>query len=246
MVTAEEVLASLARMVVATPLDDGVRISTHCLYPSNGAVSVVVRGGVSEFVVSDDRGALRELGASGLSLSSADRVLGRLVKGRGLIVDKGEIHSPRIPAHAIPAGIVLVANAAKEVAEWGIDNKSVVRPRNFRKDLNELLHRHFNDQLKSDEHIVGSSNKPHKFTHVIYLNGGRKLIVDAAVNEASSINARVVANLDVRSSNNPLIDQLIVYDDRLKWNSSDLKLLEVGASTVPFSRAEAEIMRRAA
>ncbi|MBW7852480.1 MAG: hypothetical protein H3C38_18440 [Rhodospirillales bacterium] len=246
MMSADQIAASLSSMVVATELEDGVRISTHCLYPSNGAVSVVVRGGTNEFVVSDDRGALRELSGAGLTLATADRVLQRLVKHRGLAVQRGEIYSPVIPVHAIPAGIVLVANAAKEVAEWGVDHLSVSRPRNFRKDLQVLLAQHFNDQMKNDEHVVGASSKSHKFTHVIYLSGGRKLLVDPAVNEPSSINARVVANLDVRSMGNPLIDQLIVYDDRLNWSSADLKLLEVGATTVPFSRAEREIVRRAA
>ena len=52
-----------------------------------------------------------------------------------------------------------------------------------------------------------------------------KLLIDPVVNDASSINARLVSNLDVRMNENPQISQLIVFDDRLKWKSSDLKLL---------------------
>ncbi len=47
-------------------------------------------------------------------------------------------------------------------------------------------------------------------------------------------------------ANDPLIDQLIVYDDQQEWSSSDLKLLQIAAPTVPFSMAEREIVRRAA
>ncbi len=108
------------------------------------------------------------------------------------------------------------------------------------------MNRHFHDNLKLDAPIIGASNKPHKFNYVIYLSGERKLLIDPAVPEASSINARVVANLDVRMAENPLISQLIVYDDGMKWNASDLNLLQVGAPTVPFSHAEREITRLAA
>jgi hypothetical protein len=109
-----------------------------------------------------------------------------------------------------------------------------------------FLGRYFHDNLKQDTPIVGASNKPRKFVYVVYLNGERRLLIDAVTNDAGSINARLVSNLDVRMTKNPLIDQLIVYDDSMKWNSSDLKLLELGAPTVPFSRAEPEIIRRAA
>jgi hypothetical protein len=44
----------------------------------------------------------------------------------------------------------------------------------------------------------------------------------------------------------PNVQQLIVYDDMLQWSSSDLKLLEIGARTVAFSRAEPLIERLAA
>ena len=44
----------------------------------------------------------------------------------------------------------------------------------------------------------------------------------------------------------PQTSQLIVFDDRLKWKSSDLKLLELGAQTLAFSHAEPKIRRIAA
>ena len=45
MITPETLKEMLSRMVVASAVDDGVRVSTHVLYPSNGAVAVTVRGG---------------------------------------------------------------------------------------------------------------------------------------------------------------------------------------------------------
>jgi hypothetical protein len=73
------------------------------------------------------------------------------------------------------------------------------------------------------------------------------LIVDPVVNDPSSINARVVANMDVRMRGDPKIQQMIVYDDRMAWQASDLRLLRVGTpNIVPFSTAEPQIEKIAA
>ena len=233
-------------MVVASPTADGVRVSTHVLYPSNGAVSVVVRGGEDTFLVSDEGGAVSNLSSSGMPTILSDRMIGAQVRKKGLRVHDGSIMSPMVPLDAVPSAIIIVANASRAVADWGLAHLPFVTPQNFREDLSALLGRHFHNNLKNDAAITGKSNKPHKFGHVIYLQGARRLLIDPVVNEASSINARLVANLDIRMNEDPQISQLIVFDDRLKWKSSDLKLLELGAQTVAFTHAEPEISRLAA
>ena len=118
------------------------------------------------------------------------------------------------------------------------------RTRDFRQLLANFLADTFSKQL-AEERIVGASNKPHKFANVISFANGRKFIVDAVANDPSSINARVIANLDVKSTNDPNIEQRIVYDDLESWSAADLNLLQVGANIVPFSRAT-EVIRRVA
>jgi hypothetical protein len=93
--------------------------------------------------------------------------------------------------------------------------------------------------------IVGHSNKPHKFANVVLLPKGRRLIVDPVIHEFTAINPRVVANLDVRSTRDPLLEQRIIYDDEEDRNPADLNLLQVGATVVPFSRSH-EVIRRIA
>lgn len=246
MMTPEQLLLRLAATTGATEAGDGVRVSTHCLYPSNGSVTVLVRGGNDEFVVSDEGGAIQEISASGRQPVAADRTLQRLVRSQGLRADNGVIYSPRVPASCLVPAILLVANASKEVADWALSNIKLRAQRDFRKDLAALLCRHFHANLKHDLPILGASNKQHKFRHVIHLPRNKRLLVDPAVNEASSINARVVANIDVKMSKNPDILQLIVYDDGEEWDAAQLKLLGLGAPTVAFNKAEQEIMRLAA
>lgn len=243
---AREIHETLANAVRVRRIGDGFRVSTHCLYPSNTAVSVTIRGDISEFVLSDDGGAALEISGAGLAEAVSDRQIKALLRSQGLNISGGAISSPPVPFEAIPAALMLVANASKEIADWGVEHLRFGPRRDFKKDLAELLDKHFHDNLKHDAPIVGFSNKSHKFNHVVYLKHDRKLLIDPAVNDASSINSRVVANLDVRMSNDPSILQLIVFDDSLNWSSSDLKLLEVGAQTVPFSQAERAIGRLAA
>jgi len=225
---------------------DGVRITTHCMYPSNGLVQVTVRGGVETVVVSDEGGALGEALSAGIPIRDYNRTLSYLIKDQGLSIKDGVIFTPRIPLAAAPVAILHVANASQEVARWLYDHMKVKRTRDFRIALADFLKRTFDDRVSHNAIIVGHSNKPHKFANVVSFASGKRLIIDPVAHEASSINARVVANLDVKANNDPLIEQRIVYDDEEDWTAADLNLLQVGAYAIPFSKSEEVIGRFAA
>jgi hypothetical protein len=224
--------------------DDGVRVTTQCMYPSNGLVRVTIRGGLETIVASDEGEALGEALAAGIEIADPDRLLRGFVKQQGLMLSKGIIHTPKVPIEAASVAILHVANAAKDAANWLYEHNRIKRTRDFRKLLSAFLADTFSDQV-AETRIVGASNKPHKFANVISFANGRKFIVDAVANDASSINSRVVANLDIKSVNDPKIEQRIVYDDAEPWSSADLNLLQVGATIVPFSRAT-DVIRRIA
>jgi hypothetical protein len=238
MITQEQIKDLMSPLVVTSEAPDGgIRVSTHVLYPSNGAVSVVVRGGKNSFQVSDEGEGVEAIISSGIKATLTDRAIKAQLRMTGLHVREGVIFTPMVPLEAIPAAVMLVANASRKIADWGLSHLPFTSNRNFKSDLAQLLDKYFHDRLRNDEVVVGESNKAHKFGHAIYLGGERKLLIDPVINDASSINSRVVANMDVKMAANPLIDQLIVYDDSLHWKSSDLKLLELGARTVAFSYA---------
>jgi len=243
----QDIVAELARMTIASERGDAVRVSTHCLYPSNSTVSVMVRGGPVTFTVSDDGGATGEMISAGLRVEFPNTVLRRAARRQGLKAERGVIFSPPVPIDALGPTILLVANVSKDAADWALGHLRFTQPRDFRENLAALLGRYFHDRVQSGAHFIGASNKSHKFGYSIRLHGDRRLLIDPVVNEASSINSCVVANLDVKLTENPAIEQLIVWDDQLAWKSSDLKLLEVGrVPTIPFSLAEPEIKKRAA
>jgi len=206
----------------------------------------MVRGTGGHVVVSDDGGALSEISSAGIHGRPADRQIRSAVRMHGLKVKDGIIYSPPVPLSMVGAAIVIVANAAKEVADWGLQHLRYSVPRNFRQELALLLHSRFNENLKTDLPVVGASNKQHRFGHVIYLEHDAKILIDPVVNDSSSINARVVANLDVKMLNDEKTKQVIVYDDNQDWTSSDLNLLKVGAPIVAFSLVGRELEKLAA
>ena len=223
-------------------LDDGVRVTTHCMYPSNGLIRVMVRGGTTMIVASDDEEAVGEALAAGIHLNNPDRTLLSLIKAQGLEIHRGIIHTPRMDRNAIALGILLVANGARDAAMWLYDHHKLKRERDFRKLIREFLKTVFSDQVAPTK-IVGKSNTTHTFSNVISFPSGKRLIVDPVVHDTTAINSRVVANLDIRNTMNPRIDQRIIYDDEENWSAAELNLLNVGAPVVPFSNAEEVIQR---
>jgi hypothetical protein len=227
-------------------IDDGVVITTHCMYPSNGLVRVTIRGGESTIVATDDGGAMEEATAAGIPFKDYNRQLAYVVKEHGLTISDGVIRTPQMPIDAAPLAVLLVANASQEVARWMFDHAKIKRSRDFKLLLAEFLNKNFENRVAHNEIIIGHSNKPHKFANVLDLGNQRKLIIDPVSNEASSINARVVANLDVKAVENPNIIQRIIYDDEDEWTPADLNLLQVGAPVIAFSNASTVIERLAA
>jgi len=173
-------------------------------------------------------------------------ILARLITDQGLSIRDGVIFTARIPIEAVSGAIIHVANASQDIARWLYEHMKVKRTRDFKDVLAKFLKLSFDDRVSHNVIIVGHSNKPHKIANIVSLPNGRRLIVDPAVHDVSSINARVVANLDVRAVNNPLLEQRIIYDDEEDWTPADLNLLQVGATVVPFSRSSEVFARLAA
>jgi len=235
----------LGEMAPIMRIHDGLRVTTHCMYPSNGLIQVTVRGGTTTIVASDEGGAIGEALAAGIPMRDFSRQLAHRVKDQGLFFKDGVIFTPRMPMEAAPLAVLLVANSSQDIARWLYEHAKIKPTRDFRALVESFLKKTFESKV-APATIIGHSRKPHKFANVISFPSGKRLIVDAVVNDPNSINSRVVANLDVKANNDPLIDQRIVFDDEDNWTPADLNLLQVGAILVPFSRSPEVIGRIAA
>lgn len=235
-----EALSSVSSLIET---DRGVRVSTHCLYPSNSLVSVFVYGGENTFMVTDEGGGIRELTASGVDIQHTTKGIYSFASMRGVNYKNGIISSPLVSLKELPAAIVLVANSSKELASHLLDHTKIKRRRNFKELVHQFLSNKFDGQRVKHMELVGDSNKPHKFENVIILDGERKLIVDPVIRDPASINARVVANIDIRHKKLAGIEQRIVYDDEEAWTPGDINLLTFGATVIPFSKADVALQQ---
>ena len=232
------------------PLAESGRIivPTHCLYPSNTAVNVLVEGGRNEFIVTDQGAAVDHVQAAGpmIDIARADRLLWHLVRPQKLKIERGIIYSPVVHANSLLNSIVLVANTSKEAAHCLMTHFKIPTRRTFRAELARILEFKFGGQLEKESQVAGASTKKHRFDYAVRLSKGKKLLIDTVTNDASSVNAKVVSNLDVRQAGYKDIDQRIIYDETEEWSAANLRLLQVGATLVPFGHARAVIERLAA
>jgi hypothetical protein len=235
---------AMASMFPIEEIDGALRITTPCIYPSSGLVRVTLRGGSTEMIASDEGEALGEALSAGIVLTDAEKLVRHFVKSQGLKMRGGVLHSDIFaPEHAAVA-VAHVANGARDLAAWLYSHGGIRRRQDFKKLLSAYLVDRFKEQV-TETRLLGLSQKAHKFSTVISFSNGRRFIVDPVVNDPASINARVVANLDIKAKNDPMIEQRIIYDDAQSWTASDIALLQVGAKVVPFSRSK-EVIERVA
>ncbi len=226
-----------------------VAVPTHCLYPSNKVVSVMISGGPRECVVSDNGGAISELTTSGLLLSNKDGHFAHikdLCKDRGVKFSQGQVVSPPVPIEGLVSALVMVANASKDIANWGIQSIKPRRKRNMRSEVSRILGRHFSaDQISALEHVTGASTRRYPVDWVVRVDSAWRLLVDVVLPEPSSINAKAIAHMDIhglQGKKNDLGDvkfeSVLTYDADDEWKSSDLSLLQMAGKLVPMSALE--------
>lgn len=240
MKTAEYVSEALAPLSTFEERHGAVAVRTSCLYPSNAAVTVYVRGGpIMGAIVSDDGRAIDELTACNRDIQHADKFLSPFCRRAGLVAENGKIRSPRIEAHQLASAVAFVANASANAVSRGL---ALLRPRSrstVKEELEALLNHTFPIQhIERSWRIEGESTRTYKFDTVIKLDNRRILLIDPVSPDPNSINAHAIAHLDVGRLKDSSIAQRLVYDDHDNWKSSELSLLQMAAPIVPLSHAE--------
>src|ERR1051325_3165175 len=175
MTVLDAVTAGMARWPGASEDGKRVLVPTHCLYPSQGVVAVIVEGGENTYSVHDDGGALDELAAASGMVANPLAIMRSATRGHGVrISERGVIYSPLIGRADLPATIVVVANASKDAARRLIDSMRPRPRRNFRFELEQLLESEFGHiPLGRAVPIVGL-HKPHRFDYVVHVSEQRQ------------------------------------------------------------------------
>ena len=223
-----------------------VVVPTQFLYPSMNVVKTFIEYGNNEVRVSDGGGALREISEIGSFQFDVLKILTSKAKPWDLTVtNDGWIKSSAVPVEKVADMVAWVATASHNLATMLLD-KIMTRPKagDFRQELETFLGKHYATRLRRNRTFVGASNKKHKFDYFLTVNGEDKgILIDAVLNDGSSINSAVVSHMDVASTELEGIEQRIVYDDRDEWKSSDLSLLRVGATPLAFTNLDVTLAR---
>ena len=237
----DQLVPALADFYSVEPSRDGISIVTHCLYPSGKSVRVMVRGAGNSCSVSDECGALHEVIDAGIPWGRAEHAIKSRARRHALNSDRGNVHSDVVEMRTVAAVIAVVANASKDIAAW-LFSSTKPEKTDFKESLRKALNDKFNGAVHHNVELRGFSNKSHTFDNVIRINDN-SIIVDPVIKDHSSINSRLVANLDVQRLENNKIQQRIIYDDSDEWNSAELSLLSIGAPVVAFTNVDNVISR---
>lgn len=219
------------------PTSEGVLVATDCLYfdRSNVVVTVVGLKNGESVVVHDGRGAEDRLAAAGRYTASIDRILARVARRYGLVSRNCTISSHPCSADDIPALVPLVANASQEGALALLHESTKGVRRDLPAEVVNILERRFPDaSIVPDDRIEGASRRSYRFDVSLSRSSGRLLLVDAVSPDANSINAAVVANIDVGRRSDQEFLQTIVYDPANieRFGTSNLSLLASVAATL--------------
>jgi hypothetical protein len=124
----------------ASAVGSEVAINTHCLFPSNGVVTVYVMTGSESCTVSDRGATARVVEAHGVALENVNKWLTAVAKRSGLVVSSSnELRSPQVPLSALPAAVMQVANAAARAAREAVESYSFSRARDLAGEIEDKL-----------------------------------------------------------------------------------------------------------
>lgn len=220
------------------PMGEFVVVPTYQVYPSNSCVQIYVEGGRDTFVVSDGGGALQNALILGRGLLHPRRHLKAAARDASLGVNSsGWLYARGVDAGALTSMISVVAEASKSAAFLCAKHFRPEAKTSSKMELDNNIETTFRKKLERKITLIGASNKPHNYDFGIKIDANRLIVIDAVSPEANSINSAIVSHLDLKNAHNPKVSQRLVYDDRVKWRSSDLSLLSVGATPIAYTRA---------
>jgi len=238
----EIVSQALASVFGARETPRGMQVVTHCMYPTNTLVQLTLDGHGDDYVVTDRGAAVDQIVASGAEVHNPDRLLRGVVARFGVHAHHGELYMRARGPAAIAHAVCTVANASVVASEHLFAHLKIRPAGSFKALVSEILVRSNVGEVVQSE-IPGNSNKLHHFDNVVRLDARRRVIIDPVLHDPSSMNARVVANMDVKAAQHPDVLQRIVYDDRERWKPEEIGLLAMGAVAVPLSRLNESLAR---
>lgn len=236
-----ELLPILRELSPCTETSEGVRVTTHCVYPSFEPVTVFVARLGEGFCVHDGGGGERAAWIHGRNRHLISKMLSRSADRYGI----RELDSVLIANAAnidwLPAAILSVANASAAAANAAVEESTRTAQRDLDDRVSEILLRAVKPSSISRHFpFTGQSGKKHHFSFVIKEHD-HLLLLETVVPHHVSIAAKYVAFADTRFESHEGIERFAVYERKLE--ASDASLLHQVADLVPLVALDPGVKR---
>ena len=215
--------------------DDGVRITTHCLYPSFEPVRVYIMKFGESYLVHDRGEAYGNAWLHGRDFRQVSKALERSATRFGCVIDgKQTIQSRASNSEWLLSSVLAVANAASDAAGSAVGKQHEARQTELLHRIERVLERSIQpSRWEKWVSVTGESGKAHRFDFRIESNGWFALI-DAVSPHHNSVAAKYVAFSDTGSRQR--VDKFAVFDREL--DREDKVLLSNVADLIPYTELE--------
>lgn len=231
--TCEDILAALAGEATCEQTPSGMRVETHCLYPSFDPVDVfVVRHGEG-FIVTDGGGAAASAWEHGRE--SVDHCLVKASSRFGATTNGTVIEAKADNIDWLRSAILAVANASASAAEAALERAAQAAESAMADQIFEALS-HIVPKAAIARDFVhrGSSGRKWRYDFGATANDNL-LLVNAVSPHHNSISAKYVAFADAPEDREH-VRKLAVYNRKL--DTADATLITQVATLVPLRSVE--------
>lgn len=199
---------------------EGLRLATHCVYPSFEPVYVYIVPFGDGFIVHDDSGAGRLSWMYGVDTRSLGRLAKKAAAEFGCDYNRGQMRCTVESEDWLWSAILAVANASAESVRAAVGKNRLPKEQSMISRAKRVFDKaKWKPETILGFDVPGKSGKLHKFDLAV-ISGGATAILDAVVPHQNSIAAKYLALSD--AENQPGFFKYSLYDAELSTEDKAL------------------------
>ncbi|MHC0054810.1 hypothetical protein [Actibacterium sp. D379-3] len=213
--------------------EDGIKVATHCMYPSFDQVEVFVVGVGDGFIVHDGGGAGRIAWMHGIDAPAFNRSVAQIATAFGceFVKVRQQIRASASSEAWLWSAVVSVANASADASRAVIYRARKTREYGLIQKTKAILDRaKWKPETKLEAQYPGKSGKTHTFDLAVESNN-KTALIDAVVSHPNSIAAKYLAFSDTETR--PGLYKYALYENDL--TQEDKALISNVADLINFN-----------
>lgn len=242
---AKRVKTAFASLGASRTTDEGVCVTTQCLYPSFERVEIFVVGFGAGYKIHDGGGAARNGWMHGGQPGAIRRCLNHQACTYKLAVIDDTLVGEAASEDWLPAAILAVANASAAAAAKAVEELGTAQSGHLHERIRHVLKEIAPDNRVLDDYVVtGASGKDHRFDFAIRSERQDLLLVDGVTPHYLSVVSAYAAFADTREVVPGVLGRFAVFERPLE--PADMSLLQQVVDLVPLSSLTRGLRRQLA